>query len=116
MAAITTLPLAGWIVALPLALNGSIGAISVIMVANILDHMRAFFRRRVPKRLWDLDIPDRLARLDRWGTPLWLLVNAVVVWSTLTGRRITWAGRCYLLDGEGSVLRIEAACGSQYEE
>ena len=116
MAAITTLPLAGWIVALPLALNGSIGAISVIMVANILDHMRAFFRRRVPKRLWNLDIPDRLARLDRWGTPLWLLVNAVVVWSTLTGRHITWAGRCYLLDGEGSVLRIDAACGSQYEE
>jgi cellulose synthase/poly-beta-1,6-N-acetylglucosamine synthase-like glycosyltransferase len=109
IAAITMLPLAGWIAALPLAVNGSVGAIGVIIAANVLDQMRAHFRRRVPQKLWNLDIPDRVARLDRWGTPIWLLVNAVVIWSTLVGRRITWADRSYVVDGRGQVLRIEAA-------
>jgi cellulose synthase/poly-beta-1,6-N-acetylglucosamine synthase-like glycosyltransferase len=109
IAATTTLPLAGWIAALPLAVNGAVGAISVIVAANVLDQLRAHFRRRVPQKLWNLDITDRVACLDRWGTPIWLLVNAVVVWSTLFGRRITWAGRSYVVNGRGQVLGIESA-------
>lgn len=108
-AAITTLPLAGWAVALPLAMKGSITAITVIIAANILDHQRAHYRRRIPKKLWNMPLPRRVARLDQWGTPIWLLINAAIIWSTLFGRRITWAGRSYVLDGRGQVLRVDAA-------
>ena len=110
---VTTLPLVGWAVALALALNGSLAAIVIIIAANMLDHLRAFFRRQVPKKLWNLHVPGRIARLDSWGTPIWLLVNAAVVWSTLLGRRIDWAGRSYLLDSQGRVLRMETARASQ---
>jgi ceramide glucosyltransferase len=109
IAAITTLPLAGWAVALPLAIKGSVAGITVIVAANVLDQIRAHFRRRVPQKLWNMQIPNRVARLDQWGTPIWLLVNAVVIWSTLFGRRITWADRSYIVDGHGQVVRIEAA-------
>ena len=109
MAAITTLPLAGWAVAVLLAIKGSVTAISVVVVANVLDQFRAYFRRRVPQIMWNMKTPDRVARLDQWGTPVWLLVNAVVIWSTLFGRRIKWAGRTYVVDGQGQVLRVETA-------
>ena len=113
MAAITTLPLAGWAVAVPLAIKGSVTAISVVVVANVLDQLRAYFRRRVPQIMWNMKTPDRVARLDQWGTPVWLLVNAVVIWSTLFGRRIKWAGRTYVVDGQGQVLRVETAHEAQ---
>jgi cellulose synthase/poly-beta-1,6-N-acetylglucosamine synthase-like glycosyltransferase len=113
---VTTLPLVGWAVALTLALNGSVAAIVIIIAANALDHLRAFFRRQVPKKLWNLHVPGRVARLDSWGTPIWLLVNAAVVWSTLFGRRIDWAGRSYLLDSHGRVLRMETARASHLVE
>src|SRR5262249_47266357 len=106
IAVITTLPLAGWAVALPLAAKGSVGAIVVIVVANACDQLRAYFLRRVPLQLWNVPIAPRVARLDQWGTPIWLLVNAVVVWSTLFGRRIRWAGRTYWIDSKLRVARI----------
>ena len=95
--------------AVPQAIKGNVTAISVVVVANVLDQLRAYFRRRVPQIMWNMKIPDRVARLDQWGTPVWLLVNAVVIWSTLFGRRIKWAGRTYVVDGQGQVLRVETA-------
>lgn len=102
----TTIPLLGWAVALPLAVTGSKTAIGVIVAANVLDHMRAYFRRRVPRKLWGMEISPRVAWLDRWATPAWLAVHAFVIWSTLFGRRITWANRTYVLDSRQRVVRI----------
>lgn len=111
-AATTTLPVAGWAVALPLAMRGSVGAIAVIVAANVLDQIRAYFRRRLPRKLWNTPMSGRVAFLDQWGTPIWLMVNAITIWSTLFGHRITWAGRSYTVNHRGQVLQIEAQeCG-----
>jgi cellulose synthase/poly-beta-1,6-N-acetylglucosamine synthase-like glycosyltransferase len=102
----TTLPLIGWAVALPLAFGGDGYAIGAIVSANVLDQVRATLRQRVPRKLWGTSITGRTAWLDRWGTPAYLLVHAVVVWSTLFGRSITWAGRTYRLDGRQRVVSV----------
>jgi hypothetical protein len=47
-----------------------------------------------------------MAWLDRWGTPLYLAFHAMIVWSTLFGRDITWAGRTYRLDAKQQVIGI----------
>jgi hypothetical protein len=108
-AAATTLPLAGWAVALPLAIIGDPVAIGVILAANVLDFTRARLRQRIPRKLWGVETPARIARLDRWGTPAWLALHAVVVWSTLFGRSVTWAGRIYRLDAQAQLERVARA-------
>jgi hypothetical protein len=104
----TTLPLIGWAVALPLAAGGNKVAIATLLVANVLDHVRAHLRRRVPAKLWGTDIPRRMAWLDRWGTPVYLAFHALIIWSTLFGRTINWAGRTYRLDANNRVVKIES--------
>jgi len=47
-----------------------------------------------------------MAELDGWGTPVWLAFHAIVVWSTLLGHTVTWAGRTYKLDRHGQVETI----------
>ncbi len=106
-AAATTIPLVGWAVALSLGSTGNPTAIAVIVAANALDHLRAYFRRRVSRKLWGTDIPKRVAWLDSWGTPAVLAVHAMVIWSTLFGRSVTWAGRIYRLDAHQQVYRLK---------
>src|SRR5262249_13549726 len=108
-AAATTLPLAGWAVALPLAITGDPVAIGVILAANALDYTRARLRQRIPRKLWGIEMPTRVARLDRWGTPAWLALHAVVVWSTLSGRSVAWAGRVYRLDAQAQLESVARA-------
>jgi hypothetical protein len=104
----TALPLAGWAIALPLALGGDPLALGVILAANLLDQCRASFRGRVPQKLWGEMWPARLRRLDRWATPAWLLFHACLIWSTLAGGKIRWAGRTYQLDGPQRVTILAA--------
>jgi hypothetical protein len=99
-------PLIGWVVALPLAAGGNTLAIAAILVATALDHTRAHMRRRVPAKLWGTSIPPRMAWLDRWATPAWLALHAALIWSTLLGRTITWAGRTYRADAKCRVIAI----------
>jgi hypothetical protein len=106
-AAATTLPLIGWAVALPLALTGHAAAIATIVLANALDLLRATLRRRVPGELWGTDMPHRMAVLDRFATPAVLAFHAALIWSTLFGRTITWAGRRYHFDAARNVARID---------
>lgn len=110
-AVIVTVPLAGWLVALPLAAAGSPSALGALALAVAFNQIRAHFRARVPRKVLGVEIPARAARLDRWGTPLYVLFHAVLVWSSLFGRRITWAGRTYRVDRRGQVLSIR-----QYEK
>jgi hypothetical protein len=107
----TTLPVIGWVVAIPLAVTGNKSAIATLLVANLLDHIRARMRRRVPAKLWGTDIPRRMAWLDRWGTPVYLAFHSILIWSTLIGRSITWAGRTYQLDRHQRVDRITGPGG-----
>jgi hypothetical protein len=105
-AAATTIPMVGWIVAVPLALGGERIAIAAIAAASILDHCRAALRRRVIRCLWGEAGIERLARvlwLDRWATPLWLGFHAAMIWSTVLGRTIRWGGRVYRVDGRRSL-------------
>jgi ceramide glucosyltransferase len=97
-AAATTIPLLGWATALPLALMGSKLAIGTIVIAYALDYTRARLRERIPRNLWGVDSHPRIKWLDRWATPAWLALHAVVIWSTLFGRTIRWAGRTYRID------------------
>ena len=105
-AAVTTVPLVGWATALPLAVTGHTVAIGTIVVANLLDHFRAYFRRRIPRKLWGTEISARVAFLDQWATPAWLALHAFVVWSTLWGRSITWHGRTYSIDRRQNLRRL----------
>jgi hypothetical protein len=105
-AVLTTLPLVGWAAAIPLAVGGSKLAIGVIGGVVALDFARARFRARVPEKLWRISIPRHIQLLDRWATPLWLAFHAGIIWSTLFGRSITWAGRRYWVDSQRRVDRI----------
>jgi hypothetical protein len=105
----TTTPLLGWAVGLPLALGGDPIAIAVIVAANLFDQLRASARQRVSRKLFGSGIAPRVAALDRWATPAWLAIHAMVVWSTLFGRAVTWAGRTYRLDSRRQLTRITRA-------
>lgn len=105
-AAATTLPVVGWSFALPLAFSGSNIALATIVAVNVLDQVRASLRRRVSRILWGAEMPTRMAWLDRWGTPVWLTFHAMIIWSTLFGRSVHWAGRTYSIDSNGNVLRV----------
>jgi hypothetical protein len=111
-AVVMTVPLVGWVAALSLGSTGNAIAIGVFMAANALDHLRAYFRRRVSRKLWRTDIARRVAWLDSWGTPAVLAVHAMIIWSTLFGRSITWAGRTYWLDRNKQVYRLDESSGS----
>lgn len=106
-AAAATVPVIGWLVALPLAATGDLGALAAIVIAAVLNRARARFRAQIPRKILGLEMPPRSAQLDRWGTPLYVLFHAALIWSTLFGRRITWAGRTYGIDGQGQVLSID---------
>jgi ceramide glucosyltransferase len=99
-AAATTIPLVGWATALPLALMGNKLAIGTIVVAYALDYTRARLRERIPRNLWGVESQPRIKWLDRWATPAWLALHAAVIWSTLFGRTIRWAGRTYRIDAK----------------
>jgi ceramide glucosyltransferase len=105
-ATLTTLPVIGWATAVPRALYGNLAAIIVLVAANFLDHLRAYLRRRVPLKLGLPAMPPRMAWLDRWATPAWLAVHCIILWSTLFGRTINWAGRCYRVDARQQVLSV----------
>jgi cellulose synthase/poly-beta-1,6-N-acetylglucosamine synthase-like glycosyltransferase len=107
-AAATTIPLVGWTTALPLALMGNKLAISTIVLAYALDYTRARLRERIPRRLWGVESHRRIKWLDRWGTPAWLTLHAAVIWSTLFGRTIRWAGRTYSLDAKQRLQQNES--------
>jgi hypothetical protein len=107
-AACTTVPLVGWAVALPLAFGGDATAIAVIVAANALDQVRASLRRRIPQKLFGAEIAPRVAFLDRFATPAYLAFHAAVIWSTLFGRTITWAGRSYRLDSRLELSRDQS--------
>jgi cellulose synthase/poly-beta-1,6-N-acetylglucosamine synthase-like glycosyltransferase len=101
----TTIPLAGWATALPLALTGNKLAIGTITIAYALDYIRARKRERIPRKLWGIESHPRVKWLDRWATPAWLALHAAVIWSTLFGRTIHWAGRTYRIDGRRRLER-----------
>jgi hypothetical protein len=103
----TTLPLIGWTVSLILTAGGNKAALATLLVANALDHVRARLRRRVPEKLWGTAMPRRMALIDRWGTPIYLGFHALIIWSTLFGRTIVWAGRSYRLDANNQVVQIK---------
>ena len=103
-AAATTIPLVGWATALPLALTGNKLAIGTITIAYALDYMRARKRERIPRKLWGVESHPRVKWLDRWATPAWLAVHAAVIWSTLFGRTIHWAGRAYRIDAKQQLV------------
>jgi hypothetical protein len=104
-AAATTIPLAGWATALPLALTGNALAIGTIAIAYALDYGRARLRERIPRQLWGIESHPRVKWLDRWATPAWLALHAAVIWSTLFGRTIHWAGRSYRIDAKQQLER-----------
>jgi len=104
-AAATTIPLVGWATALPLALTGNEVAIGTIVIAYALDYTRARLRERIPRKLWGIESHPRVKWLDRWAAPAWLALHAAVIWSTLFGRTIHWAGRTYRIDAKQQLER-----------
>jgi Glycosyl transferase family 21 len=111
-ACMTTLPLIGWAVAVPLAVGGDKLAIAALLSVNFIDHLRARLRRRVPAKLWGGEVTGRMAWLDRWGTPAYLGLHAVFVWSALFGRTIAWSGRIYRLDARARVVKVASVPGA----
>ncbi len=101
--------IAGWIVALPLALAGHRIAIATIALTYGLDMLRGALRLRVPRKLWDMRPPRHIMLLDLFATPAWVFVHTVVIWSTLFKRSVTWAGRTYHVRSWPRVQRMTVA-------
>jgi len=85
-------------------------ALAAIGIVVILDQLRALLRRRIVRVLWGQAMLNRLSDvmwLDRWATPLWMAFHCAIIWSTLFGRTIRWAGRTYRVDGRQSIQILE---------
>lgn len=108
----TTVPLAGWLTAVPLAVTGNRVAQLSLFGVVLLDILRALLRRRVVFRLWGADGIARLRvplLLALVATPLWLLLHAVAVWSSAFGRHVDWAGIRYRIDAPNRVKIVSRA-------
>lgn len=110
LAAVTyTVPIIGWLTALPLAWAGDYFAIGALVAAFALNQVRASVRLRIPRKLWREETDRTVALLDRWATPVLVILNAILIWSTLFSREIRWGGRVYRIEAPQRVRILSDA-------
>jgi ceramide glucosyltransferase len=82
-------------------------AILFVWLAN---QLRASARRRCIETAFGGDGRRQLTsalRWDRWATPLWMTLHALLITSALLGRTFTWRGIRYRLMGPNHVIRFD---------
>jgi cellulose synthase/poly-beta-1,6-N-acetylglucosamine synthase-like glycosyltransferase len=94
--------LLGWVLSLILLLKGNLWGLVFMSIVFFFDLLRANARIAVVHELFDSSIVDRLRPvflLERWSTPLWFAVHALIVWSVAFSRHMTFAGIRYKVEG-----------------
>ncbi|HEY8268346.1 MAG TPA: glycosyltransferase [Xanthobacteraceae bacterium] len=93
-----TVPIVGWLTAIPLAWAGDYFAIGALAAAFAMHQVRASLRLRIPRKLWRKETNRTVALLDRWAMPALVVLNAFLIWSALFSRKIYWGGRLYRIE------------------
>jgi hypothetical protein len=96
----------GWIVAVVGALALRLDAAVVLVLALVLNWLRAQGRALLVRRLWgEAGIAEnaQYLRLDPLVSPIATILNAIYGWSALRMKRTTWAGITYEIDGPQQV-------------
>lgn len=106
-AAATTLPIVAWLTAIPQALMGNRFAIGALAAAFVLNQLRATFRDRLRRTLPAAARLRWVAIVDRWATPLRLILQCALLWASLFARTTRWGGRVYRVDGPWRVSIVE---------
>lgn len=84
-------------------------AMLAILFVHLLDQLRASRRTAISRALFDQPTCLALrgaARLDRWATPLVMLVHLAMILASALGRTIHWAGVTYRLHGRQNIQII----------
>ncbi len=100
----------GWIVAIVGTLALRVDAAAILVVALVLNLLRALGRGQVVKRLWGengVAENKQYLRLDPLLAPLAVIQQAIDGWSALLMKRTTWAGITYEVDGPHDVRVLE---------
>ena len=82
-------------------------AILFVFLAN---QMRASARRRCVETAFGEQVRrqlDSTLRWDRWATPVWMTLHALLIASALFGRSFVWRGIRYRLLGSNQVIRYD---------
>jgi cellulose synthase/poly-beta-1,6-N-acetylglucosamine synthase-like glycosyltransferase len=85
----------------------SAAAIAIVFVCN---HLRSYYRAAVVRAAFGPDMLRHLRiplRMDRWLTPLWMLIHWLIALSALSSNRFTWRGIRYHLTGPHTVRRLD---------
>ena len=88
----------GWIVAIVGTLALRLDAAVVLVLALLLNWLRAGSRALLVRRLWgEVGVEENAAylRLDPLVSPIATILNAIYGWSALRLKRTTWAGTTY---------------------
>jgi ceramide glucosyltransferase len=104
----------GWIAAVLGTLSLRFNAAVVLVLALLLNWLRAQGRALLVRRLWGeagLAENARYLRLDPLVSPIATILNAVYGWSALRMKRTTWAGITYEIDGPHDVQVLKREGG-----
>jgi cellulose synthase/poly-beta-1,6-N-acetylglucosamine synthase-like glycosyltransferase len=96
----------GWIAAVVGTLALRLDAAVVLVLALVLNWLRAQGRTLLVRRLWgEAGIAEnaQYLRLDPLVSPIATILNAIYGWSALRMKRTTWAGITYEIDGPQQV-------------
>ncbi|MEM7626045.1 MAG: glycosyltransferase family 2 protein [Planctomycetota bacterium] len=100
----------GLIAALPSEEWGvAIYAGATLLTVGVANQFRAFYRRRAIAAAFGRDQLRYLrhtVRLDRFGTFVVMAVNLTLLLSAARGKRLTWRGNTYELNGPQSIRRL----------
>ena len=95
----------GWVTCLAGLLAGNILFLVPLALVMSLDLIRARLRHRIMRSLFPEDVFEKLKPvlwLEYCGSFLYSAVHAVVIWSTMVGRTMTWCGIRYRINGRQS--------------
>ncbi len=93
-----------WCSAIPAAV-----AAAALLVTGIGNQARAAYRAAAVRAAFDDDTIANLRQSlqwDRWATPIWMTLHALIVLRAAFGRTMTWRGMRYVLRGTHDVERL----------
>ncbi len=84
--------------------------LTAILCVGLANQVRASARRRCIETAFNDEITSQLESTlwwDRWMTPLWMALHALLITSALIGRTFVWRGSRYRLIGPNEVTRLD---------
>ncbi len=84
--------------------------LGAMIAVFLLNQLRARYRTATIRAAFGQEMVERLRTtllIDRWLTPVWMLLHWLIILSALLGNRFTWRGYRYQLDGPRNVRRLE---------